>query len=130
MQSVPGVLMWVKKLLHLRTRVRTRNGVTRIDVQPARTVLGTATRTWIVEAATDLARERRCEYQPRRGACGQQRQQIAEGFKRWEAYLIAGFAAMRVTAVLTALQGGLLLAQTIRSTRPLELALDWRFSIF
>jgi hypothetical protein len=54
-----------------------------------------------VEAATDLARERRCEYQPRRGACGQQRQQIAEGFKRWEAYLIAGFAAMRVTAVLT-----------------------------
>ena len=28
------------------------------------------------------------------------------------------------TAVLTALQGGLLLAQTMRSTRPLELALD------
>jgi TetR/AcrR family transcriptional repressor of nem operon len=28
------------------------------------------------------------------------------------------------TAVLTALQGGLLLAQTMRLTRPLELALD------
>jgi TetR/AcrR family transcriptional regulator, transcriptional repressor for nem operon len=28
------------------------------------------------------------------------------------------------TAVLAALQGGLLLAQTTRSTRPLELALD------
>ena len=63
---------------------------------------------------------------------------LAEGFKRWEAYLVAGFTAMRArgelkpsaepadlaTAVLTALQGGLLLAQTMRSTRPLELALD------
>lgn len=63
---------------------------------------------------------------------------LAEGFARWEAYLVAGFTAMRArgelkpgaepadlaTAVLTALQGGLLLAQTMRSTRPLELALD------
>lgn len=63
---------------------------------------------------------------------------LAEGFARWESYLVAGFTAMRVrgelrpgaepadlaTAVLTALQGGLLLAQTMRSTRPLELALD------
>ena len=53
-------------------------------------------------------------------------------------YLVAGFTMMRTrgelkpaadpadlaTAVLTALQGGLLLAQTMRSTRPLELALD------
>jgi AcrR family transcriptional regulator len=63
---------------------------------------------------------------------------LAAGFKRWEAYLVAGFTAMRArgelkpgaepadlaTAVLTALQGGLLLAQTMRSTRPLELVLD------
>ena len=68
----------------------------------------------------------------------QSRALLAEGFKRWEAYLVAGFTAMRArgelkpnaepadlaTAVLTALQGGLLLAQTMRSTRPLELALD------
>lgn len=63
---------------------------------------------------------------------------LADSFARWEAYLVAGFTAMRArselgsaarpaelaTAVLTALQGGLLLAQTTRSTRPLELALD------
>jgi len=63
---------------------------------------------------------------------------LAESFARWEAYLVAGFTTMRArgelgpharpsdlaTAVLTALQGGLLLAQTMRSTRPLELALD------
>ena len=68
----------------------------------------------------------------------QPRAQLAEGFARWEAFLIAAFKAMRdragrksnvdltdlATAVLTALQGGLLLAQTARSTRPLELALD------
>jgi len=68
----------------------------------------------------------------------QSRALLAEGFKRWEAYLVAGFSAMRArgelkpgtdpedlaTAVLTALQGGLLLAQTMRSIRPLELALD------
>jgi AcrR family transcriptional regulator len=64
--------------------------------------------------------------------------QLAEGFARWEAYLVAGFKAIRgrtkpkpgvdltdlAAAVLAALQGGLLLAQTTRSTRPLELALD------
>jgi hypothetical protein len=63
---------------------------------------------------------------------------LAEGFTRWETYFVAGFKAMRVraggkargdvtdlaTAMLTALQGGLLLAQVTRSTRPLELALD------
>jgi TetR/AcrR family transcriptional repressor of nem operon len=63
---------------------------------------------------------------------------LAGSFARWEAYLVAGFTAIyahtkrkpRVdlpdlaTAVLAALQGGLLLAQTTRSTRPLELALD------
>lgn len=68
----------------------------------------------------------------------QPRAQLAEGFARWEDYLIAGFEAIRGRAkakrrvdlrdlamsTLAALQGGLLLAQTKRSTRPLELALD------
>lgn len=63
---------------------------------------------------------------------------LAAGFARWESYLVAGFEAMRVrgelrpgaepadlaTAVLAAVQGGLLLTDTTRSTRPLELALD------
>ncbi|MGH4009505.1 MAG: TetR family transcriptional regulator C-terminal domain-containing protein, partial [Pseudonocardiaceae bacterium] len=63
---------------------------------------------------------------------------LAESFGRWESCLVAGFTAMRdraeltsaaspadlATAVMTALQGGLLLTQTTRSTRPLELALD------
>lgn len=63
---------------------------------------------------------------------------LAESFGRWESYLVAGFTAMAdraelksgadpadlATAVMTALQGGLLLTQTTRSTRPLELALD------
>jgi TetR/AcrR family transcriptional regulator, transcriptional repressor for nem operon len=63
---------------------------------------------------------------------------LAASFARWESYLVAGFTAMRerhelvegavpedmATAVMTALQGGLLLTQTTRSTRPLELALD------
>ena len=56
----------------------------------------------------------------------------------WEAYLVGGFTAMRedglmspeadpaelAVTVMTALQGGLLLAQTTRDVRPLELALD------
>lgn len=68
----------------------------------------------------------------------QPRTLLAEGFGRWESYLAAGFAAMRdrselkpgaepadlAAAVLTALQGGLLLAQATRSTRHLEVALD------
>lgn len=63
---------------------------------------------------------------------------LADGFDRWAAELVAGFEAMRgratpmaqaqltdlATTLLAALQGGLLLAQTTRSTRPLELALD------
>jgi AcrR family transcriptional regulator len=66
------------------------------------------------------------------------RQDLASSFSRWESYLIAGFSAMRqrgtlrrsasptdlATAVMTAIEGGLLLTQTTRSTRPLELALD------
>lgn len=66
------------------------------------------------------------------------RQTIATCFTEWEAYLVDGFTAMRAdglmsgeadpselaVAVMTALQGGLLLAQTTRDVRPLELALD------
>jgi TetR/AcrR family transcriptional repressor of nem operon len=63
---------------------------------------------------------------------------LAQSFARWKGYFVAGFEAMHVragskpaadlselaTVLLAALQGGLLLAQTTRSTRPLELALD------
>lgn len=63
---------------------------------------------------------------------------LADGFRAWEARLTAGLAAMHergelepgaqpadlATAIMSALQGGLLLAQTMRSTRPLALALD------
>ncbi|MCZ8545869.1 TetR/AcrR family transcriptional regulator [Mesorhizobium qingshengii] len=66
------------------------------------------------------------------------RELLAESFARWEALLVAGFRAIQArsgtrrdcdltelaTVVLAALQGGLLLAQTTRSTRALELALD------
>jgi len=60
---------------------------------------------------------------------------LAEGFARWQADIVTALAAIDGTAtraelealattLLTALQGGLLLAQTTRSTRPLELVLD------
>jgi hypothetical protein len=63
---------------------------------------------------------------------------LAEGFARWASYFEATFARMQTRAgrkpggnlrelseaMLASLQGGLLLAQTMRSTRPLELALD------
>ena len=63
---------------------------------------------------------------------------LAHGFELWESQLRRGLGAMRdsgklkpeanpaelATAVIAALQGGLLLAQTTRSSRPLELALD------
>ncbi len=63
---------------------------------------------------------------------------LAESFRQWESYLVAGFTAMGnqgelkpganpvdlATTVMAALQGGLLLTETTRSTRPLELALD------
>jgi AcrR family transcriptional regulator len=66
------------------------------------------------------------------------RQALVTCFAEWEGYLIDGFAAMRTAglisraadpaelavAMMTALQGGLLLAQTTRDARPLELALD------
>ncbi len=63
---------------------------------------------------------------------------LAHGFELWESHLEQGLRAMRnrgeikpeadpaelATAVIAALQGGLLLAQTTRRSRPLELALD------
>lgn len=66
------------------------------------------------------------------------RELLAKSFRRWESHLVAGLKAMQdrgtlssrvhaedlATAIISALQGGLLLAQTMRSTRPLELALD------
>ncbi|MGH8295739.1 MAG: TetR family transcriptional regulator C-terminal domain-containing protein [Steroidobacteraceae bacterium] len=66
------------------------------------------------------------------------RELLAGSFRRWESQLAGGLEAMQdrgvlsphvqtgdfATAIVSALQGGLLLAQTTRSTRPLELALD------
>jgi AcrR family transcriptional regulator len=63
---------------------------------------------------------------------------LNEGFARWEAQFELGFEAIRARSkhksranlkdlammLLTALQGGLLLSQVTRSTRPLQLALD------
>jgi TetR/AcrR family transcriptional regulator, transcriptional repressor for nem operon len=63
---------------------------------------------------------------------------LAHGFELWESYLVTGLQAMRdsgklkreanpadlAAATIAALQGGLLLAQTTRTSRPLELALD------
>jgi TetR/AcrR family transcriptional repressor of nem operon len=66
------------------------------------------------------------------------RAQVSEGFKRWEAALHNGLREMQARgrlrpdahpddlalALLVALQGGLLLTQIERDTRPLEVALD------
>jgi TetR/AcrR family transcriptional regulator, transcriptional repressor for nem operon len=66
------------------------------------------------------------------------RRVLAQCFAQWQSYLSDGFEAMRdngeLTAqadpaelaltVMTALQGGLLVAQATRSARPLELALN------
>jgi AcrR family transcriptional regulator len=63
---------------------------------------------------------------------------LAESFARWASYFETAFARMQTRArrrpsgdlkelseaMLASLQGGLLLAQTMRSTRPLELALN------
>ena len=66
------------------------------------------------------------------------RRVLAQCFANWQSYLTAGFAAMRDTGelapqadpaelaltLMSALQGGLLMAQALRSARPLELALN------
>lgn len=66
------------------------------------------------------------------------RELLTACFQNWQSYLVEGLRAMQdrgelapsadpaalATAVMSALQGGLLLSQTHRSTQPLELALD------
>jgi AcrR family transcriptional regulator len=66
------------------------------------------------------------------------RAHVAEGFRRWEAEIQKGLRQMQARgelapetdpdtlalALLTALQGGLLLTQVKRDTKPLEAALD------
>jgi TetR/AcrR family transcriptional repressor of nem operon len=66
------------------------------------------------------------------------RLELARSFAEWQSYLSNGFAAMRdngelaaeadvdelALTMMSALQGGLLMAQTTRSARPLELALN------
>ena len=64
------------------------------------------------------------------------RLRVASGYLRWEAAIRAGLAAMHrrgdlaanpedlALALLTALQGGLLMTQIHRNVRPLEVALD------
>jgi len=63
---------------------------------------------------------------------------LARSFGQWDAHLLSALGRMRgegslspaadipqlATGLLTALQGGLLIAQTMRTTRPLEVALD------
>jgi TetR/AcrR family transcriptional regulator, transcriptional repressor for nem operon len=66
------------------------------------------------------------------------RAELAAAFERWEGHLAAGLGVMRdrgdlvpdanptelAMATMASLQGGLLLAQAARSTRPLRVALD------
>jgi TetR/AcrR family transcriptional repressor of nem operon len=66
------------------------------------------------------------------------RETLARSFAQWESYIAAALEAMRregklsqtaqvldmAVGIVAALQGGLLMAQTTRSTRPLEIALD------
>jgi AcrR family transcriptional regulator len=70
------------------------------------------------------------------------RARLAEGFAVWESLLAAGLTRMRdkgelasdvdpaemASAIMTALQGGLLLARTARDPAPLEIALDMALS--
>src|SRR5215471_18869901 len=66
------------------------------------------------------------------------RRMLAQCFAEWQSYLCEGFTAMRnngelaaqadpadlALTMLSALEGGLLMAQTMRSARPLELTLN------
>ena len=70
------------------------------------------------------------------------REILVHCFEIWEAHFAEGLFAMRAraelqqdaspeelaTAIMAAIQGGLLLAQTTQSARPLELALDMAFT--
>ncbi len=101
-----------------------------------------AWRDWVIEYQRELDCSGGCPI----GSLGSElaetdpeaRAQVAEGFKRWEAAIQSGFREMhargRLTpdtdpdtlalALLAALQGGLLLTQIQRDTKPLEAALD------
>lgn len=101
-----------------------------------------AWRDWVIEYQRELDCSGGCPI----GSLGSElaetdpeaRDQVAEGFKRWEATIQSGLREMyargRLTpdtdpdtlalALLSALQGGLLLTQIKRDTKPLEAALD------
>ena len=101
-----------------------------------------AWRDWVIEHQRELNCSGGCPI----GSLGSElaetdpeaRAQVAEGFKRWEATIQTGLRSMhargRLTpdtdpdtlalALLAALQGGLLLTQIERDTKPLEAALD------
>ncbi len=101
-----------------------------------------AWRDWVIEHQRELNCSGGCPI----GSLGSElaetdpnaRAQVAEGFKRWEATIQSGLREMhaggRLTpdtdpdtlalALLAALQGGLLLTQIDRDTKPLEAALD------
>jgi TetR/AcrR family transcriptional repressor of nem operon len=101
-----------------------------------------AWRDWVIEHQRELNCSGGCPI----GSLGSElaetdpeaRAQVADGFKRWEAAIQTGLREMhargRLTpdtdpatlalALLAALQGGLLLTQIERHTKPLEAALD------
>jgi TetR/AcrR family transcriptional repressor of nem operon len=101
-----------------------------------------AWRDWVIEYQRELDCSGGCPI----GSLGSElaetdpeaRAQVAEGFKRWEATIQTGLREMHVRgrltpdtdpdtlalALLAALQGGLLLTQIERNTKPLEAALD------
>lgn len=101
-----------------------------------------AWRDWVIEHQRELNCSGGCPI----GSLGSElaesdpdaRAQVAQGFKRWEGAINAGLHEMHARgrlrpgadpdelalALLAALQGGLLLTQIHRDTRPLEVALD------
>ena len=101
-----------------------------------------AWRDWVIEHQQELNCNGGCPI----GSLGSElaetdpeaRAQVAEGFKRWEATIQSGLREMHARgrlipdtdpdtlalALLAALQGGLLLTQIERDTKPLEAALD------
>src|SRR3984957_5150936 len=101
-----------------------------------------AWRDWVIEHQRKLNCSGGCPIGPPGGGLAETdpeaRAQVAEGFKRWEATIQSGLREMhargRLTpdtdpdtlalALLAALQGGLLLTQIERDTKPLEAALD------
>ena len=99
-------------------------------------------RDWVIQHQRELACNGGCPI----GSLGSElaetdpaaRAHVADGFRRWEAAIRSGLRDMRARgrlapeadpddlalALLAALQGGLLLTQIERDTRPLQVALD------